>query len=205
MKYFMIAAMCALVVGCASKSFVQQQVSEVEARQGAKLAEVSAKTDQNAVELAKLQTLSIELGKKADLALNKVSGFENYKILWEGEINFAFDKSELDAVAQQILGEAGQKMNGEPRSLIEITGFTDKTGSRDYNYILGQRRADATKRFLFEKYGVGLFRMFTVSFGKDKAAGASDVPHAGAKDRRVTLKVWGPMAANADTAPTESK
>lgn len=201
MKYLMIVAIAALLAGCASKSYVAEQVAGAETRQSAKLAEVNAKADQNTADLAKLQALSVELGKKADLAINKVSGFESYKILWEGEINFAFDKSDVDAVAQQILGEAGQKMNGEPRSIIEVAGFTDQVGSRDYNYLLGQRRADATKRFLFEKYGIGLFRMFTVSFGKDKAAGASDTKHAGSRDRRVTLKVWGPITNSADAVP----
>lgn len=202
MKYFVIVALSALLAGCASKGYVAEQVASAESRQGAKLAEVSSKTDQNSADLAKLQALSLELEKKADLAINKVSGFENYKILWEGEINFAFDKYDLDGAAQQILGEAGQKMNGEPRSIIEISGYTDRIGPRDYNFLLGQRRADAAKRFLFEKYGVGLFRTFTVSFGKEKAAaGSADTKHVGAKDRRVTLKVWGPVSNSSDTAP----
>ena len=133
MKYFVMMALSALLAGCASKGYVEEQVANAESRQSAKLAEVAGKTDQNAADLAKLQTLSLELEKKADLAINKVSGFENYKILWEGEISFGFDKYDLDDAAQQVLGEAGQKMNGEPRSIIEISGYTDRIGSRDYN------------------------------------------------------------------------
>jgi outer membrane protein OmpA-like peptidoglycan-associated protein len=203
MKYLVTAAIAALLVsGCASKNFVQEQVSGAESRQAAKVAEVSAKADANAAEIQKLQTLQIELSKKTDLALNKVSGFENYKILWEGEVSFGFDKYELDPVAQQVLGEAGEKMNTEPRAIIEISGFTDQVGSRDYNYILGQRRADAAKRYLFEKYGIGLFRTFTVSWGKDHAtAGSTDNKRTGAKNRRVALKVWGPVTNTADVTP----
>jgi outer membrane protein OmpA-like peptidoglycan-associated protein len=203
MKYLVIVATAALLAGgCASKNFVQEQVSGAESRQAAKLAEVNSKADANTAEIARLQTLQMELTKKTDLALNKVSGFENYKVLWEGEVSFAFDKYELDAVAQQVLSEVGEKMDGEPRAIVEISGFTDQVGSRDYNYILGQRRADASKRYLFEKYGVGLFRMFTVSWGKDKSTmGSTDNKRAGAKNRRVTLKVWGPINNTADVAP----
>jgi outer membrane protein OmpA-like peptidoglycan-associated protein len=83
-------------------------------------------------------------------------------------------------------------MAANPRSIVEIAGHTDMTGGREYNYVLGQRRADAVRRYLGETFSIGLFRMFTVSHGKDKATGLTDEKRSNSKLRRVTVSIWAP-------------
>ena len=188
-----IVASLLLLAGCGvKKDYVSQQIAESEARTGAKIGEVDQKT---AADLERLQQLANEMGKKADLALNKASGFENYQVIWSGEINFAFDSWEIDKVAEQILNEAGQKMQSVANSLLEVAGHTDQTGATQYNFTLGERRADAAKLYLNDHFGVSLYRMFTISYGKSKPIAMPDEAQSGAKNRRVTLKIWGPMPA----------
>jgi peptidoglycan-associated lipoprotein len=178
--------------GCGVKQdYVDAQINDAEARMNAKVDAVTNKTEMNAQEIAQLQSLSKELSGKADMAINKASGFENYQILWEGQINFAFDSWDIDDVAGQILAEAGQKMEQVRGSVIEIAGHADQTGSKKYNYLIAQHRAEAAKRYLAESFGISLYRMFEVSFGEDKPVAMPDERSASSKNRRVSLTIWG--------------
>jgi peptidoglycan-associated lipoprotein len=188
----MLVALAALLAGCgASKSFVQDQIKESESRTGAQIATLRDKTDANAAEVARLQQLATELSGKADMALNEAKGFETYQIIWSGEIGFDFDSWEITGAAEAILMEAGEKMEEVPGSVIEFIGHTDRTGSAKYNLMLGEKRAEAAKRFLAERFGVSLYRMFTVSYGEDKPIAMPDEKNAASRNRRVSLKIWG--------------
>lgn len=191
-KALVVAIVCVTVVGCASKSFVNDEVANSEKRIAARIDEVAGRTDNNSSELTKLQALSLELSKKTDMAINKASGFEDYQVVWEGNVTFGFDRADLDGVAQEILGTAAEKMSADKKSIIEIVGHTDAVGPSSYNYQLGDRRANAAKRYLSEKHSVQLYRMFILSMGKDQLISASDVPGGNARNRRVTLRVWAP-------------
>ncbi len=183
-----------LVIGCGtSKDYVAQQIEQSEAKQSAQITAVSDKTDANADQISKLQSLATEISAKADKAINEAKGFENYQIIWQGEINFDFDSYAITPTAEQILMECGQKMEGSPSSIIEIAGNTDRVGSAKYNYMLGTERADAAKRFLSSKFGVSLYRMFIISYGKDKPVTTEGETGSASKNRRVTLTVWGEL------------
>lgn len=195
MKWKLIAVlvtMAALLVGCgASKSYVDEQIASSESRFNADVAKLRDKTDGNAEQIAKLQGLSSQLSQKTDMAINMAKGFEDYQTLWTGVINFGFDSYDISGEAEQILMECGDKMNEHPEAVVEIAGHTDATGSSQYNLMLGGMRADASKRFLTDRYGVSLYRMFTVSYGKNKPAATSMEQQTASKNRRVTLTVWG--------------
>lgn len=195
MKGFIIVSLALLLfAGCGvNKQYVNDEIAASEARTNAQVSNLKSSADKNSADIAALQRLSKELGEKADMAINKASGFENYQILWTGEIHFAFDSYDVDGVAASILDECGVKMEEVPSSLLEITGYTDRTGSSNYNMMLGQARADAAKRYLSDKFGVSLYRMFTASFGETKPVAMPDETNAAGKNRRVKLSVWGPM------------
>ena len=181
-----------LLVGCGvNKKYVAEEIAASESRTGTQLQAVKEQTDANAATVQQLQELSRQLGEKADLAINKASGFENYQIIWSGEINFAFDSYDVDGVAGSILDEAGAKMEQVPHALLEITGHTDRTGSSSYNLLLGEKRANSAKRYLADKFGISLYRMFINSFGEEKPVALPDERNAGTKNRRVALAVWG--------------
>ncbi len=183
-----------MFVGCgASKDYVAQQIAQSEAKTTAEIGTVSGKTDANAAEIKKLQSLATQISQKADLAINKAKGFENYQIIWQGEINYDFDSYLITATAEAILNEAGEKMEEFPGSILEVAGHTDRTGPAKYNYMLGQARADAAKRFLASKFGISLYRMFTVSYGEDKPVALPDEQNASSRNRRVAIAVWGEL------------
>lgn len=183
-----------LFIGCgASKDYVLQQIEQSESNTNAQISALKDQTDANAGEINKLRSLATELSGKADLAINEAKGFENYQVIWQGEINYDFDSYLINATAEQILIEAGEKLEQSPGSLIEITGHTDRTGAASYNIMLGEQRANAAKRFLADRFGISLYRMFIISYGNQKPVALPDERHAASKNRRVVLTVWGEM------------
>ncbi|RKX26545.1 MAG: hypothetical protein DRP45_03320 [Candidatus Zixiibacteriota bacterium] len=187
-----LIAVLLLAAGCGvNKAYVAEQISSSEARTNSQLSAVSDKTDINAAEVTRLQQLARELGEKTDLAIDKASGFENYQIIWSGEINFDFDGYEVDDVAASILDEAGVKLEQVAGSIIELTGHSDATGSAKYNLLLGDKRANSAKLYLADNFGISLYRMFTISYGENKPVALPDEKYAASKNRRVSLAVWG--------------
>jgi len=187
-----LAVLLLLIAGCGvQKDYVTEQIAASEARTSAQMSVLDGKTTDNASELARLQALATELEKKTDMAINEAKGFENYQIIWQGEINFDYDAYEIDDVAAQILGEAGDKMTAHGGSLVEIVGHTDASGSAKYNLLLGEKRSNAAKRYLSDNYGISLYRMFVLSYGEQKPVALPDEKYANSKNRRVKLTVWG--------------
>ena len=138
--------------------------------------------------------------KKTDAAINEAKGFENYQIIWQGEINFEFDAIAITPAAEQVLIEGGEKRwKPIPVPLSKISGHTDQTGSNKYNFMLGEQRANAAKRFLSERFGISLYRMFVISYGKQKPAALPDETKAASKNRRAVLTVWGELKSPPDS------
>jgi len=189
-----LALMLLLIAGCGvNKDFVAQQISDSEARTASEINTLRDKTDGNASEITRLQSLAGELSNKTDMAINNAKGFENYQIIWEGVINFDFDSYDITGIAEQTLMEAGEKMEQNPRSVIEIAGHSDPTGSAGYNLMLAKERANSSKRFLNDRFGISLYRMFVISYGEEKPTAMLDENQSASKNRRVTLRIWGEL------------
>lgn len=182
-----------LVAGCASKGYVDEQISAMQAKVDADMNEVKAKTDTNADEINKAKAQIADVSKKADQALVEAEGFVNYQVIWEGVVNYDFDSYDLNQMAMDNLEGLGQKMTDYPKSLLEIAGHTDKTGGASYNVTLGMKRSESVKKYLSDKYGISLYRMFTVSYGEDKPVAMPDEKDSNAQNRRVVLKLWGKL------------
>lgn len=188
-----LAVLALLLAGCgAKKGYVDEQVRLSESRLHSQISSLNDKTDGNAGEIAKLRSLAAELSDKT-MELSEASGFENYQIIWSGEINFDFDSWEITPTAEGILTEAGEIMEQNPRSLIEIAGHADRTGAVKYNLMLGEKRANSAKRFLADRFGMSLYRMFVLSYGEEKPIALPDERQAASRNRRVAMKVWGPQ------------
>ncbi len=53
-----------------------------------------------------------------------------------------------------------------PKAVIEVGGYCDASGKADYNFILGQKRADAVKKYLVDN-GVTENQVLAVSYGEE--------------------------------------
>ena len=103
------------------------------------------------------------------------------------EINFEFNSATIGAKATPqvtTLGEALSSADLKGATFV-VAGYTDAKGSDTYNQGLSERRADAVKRFLMEKYGIDASKLLTAGYGKTQLKNASN-PFA-AENRRVQV------------------
>ena len=111
-------------------------------------------------------------------------------------VTFAFDKAELDDADQTALAEVATQVREHPDLMVNLEGYTDPVGTRDYNIQLSQRRATAVQRYLVEK-GVDLSRIHWVGLGVLSGTGA---PEEQAKKRRVTVTVLSTTSSGAQAS-----
>lgn len=104
-------------------------------------------------------------------------------------IYFTFDSASLLEPAKAQLDENAAWMKSNPQVQIQIEGHCDSRGISDYNYALGQRRADETRRYLISR-GVDGNRIHTISYGADRPDDASENEMAWARNRRVQFMVF---------------
>ena len=83
------------------------------------------------------------------------------------EVYFPFNSAALDHLDKGILDESARCLKKDEALKVRIEGNADERGSSDYNYTLGEKRAEAARAYLGEK-GVESSRVIIVSFGKDK-------------------------------------
>ena len=92
-------------------------------------------------------------------------------VLTLGDVLFATNASTLTAGGTAHLVKLAGFLNKYPARNAAIEGYTDSTGSEDYNQALSQRRADAVKSYLMAQ-GIESSRL--TSAGKGKSSPVSD-------------------------------
>lgn len=204
MKYVrgVSAVALALFLGaCATNKSVDQKVNDANKRIDTvsgqvedlqtKSTQTNARIDQTNAQVAQISQEAQEALKRAQeagvLAKGKVV-FE--QAFTDDRVKFKLNKYELTKDSQAALDEFAQKVKAlnEP-VYIEIQGHTDDTGSAAYNDELGQRRADAVRRYLSRQYQLPLNRMSTISYGDTMPAASNKTRKGRAENRRVVLVV----------------
>ena len=84
--------------------------------------------------------------------------------------------------------------------ILEITGGTDSTGNKDYNYQLSERRAETVAQYLAEKYNVPAHKFYLIGIGKDVEVASNNSASGRAKNRRVEIQLLS-NAQNANGQP----
>jgi peptidoglycan-associated lipoprotein len=101
-------------------------------------------------------------------------------------VYFDFDSAELVPAALAGLQEYYDLARQRPDQGIRIEGNCDERGSREYNLALGQRRADAAKKYLTD-LGVPATGISTISYGKERPRVAGHDEAAWRENRRDDL------------------
>ena len=84
-------------------------------------------------------------------------------------IYFDYDSSEIRSDARSALRQNADKLNAGNIGVVTVEGHCDERGSTEYNLALGERRANAVKRYLVD-LGVPGNNLRTVSFGEERPA-----------------------------------
>ncbi|TAL10456.1 MAG: peptidoglycan-associated lipoprotein [Nitrospirae bacterium] len=176
--------------GCAKKSVVATtsgtEVAKVEAKPPAK-AETGdgplgglSKSPQD--EAVKGPPMMVAKADEAEIAARKAREAAQKQL---ADIYFAFDKWALTTDGKKNLTQSADALKQVPRVKLLIEGHCDERGSREYNLVLGEKRAKETERFLL---GLGIQNQVTVtSYGKERPVCAEHDESCYWKNRRAHL------------------
>jgi outer membrane protein OmpA-like peptidoglycan-associated protein len=117
----------------------------------------------------------------------KLSNLDSYKSVDTSSINFKLNSAELSDEARATLDQLASKVKESKGYVLEIQGFTDKTGNDGYNLGLSQGRSEAVVRYLSQQHQVPLFRMFILGLGSSKEVESNKTRKGRAANRRVEI------------------
>lgn len=104
------------------------------------------------------------------------------------KIYFDYDKAELKPEAQSSLQQKAMFLESNSSYALTIEGNCDERGTNEYNLALGERRADAAKKFL-GSIGISADRITTISYGEEKPVDTGHNEEAWSKNRRDEFKL----------------
>jgi len=102
-------------------------------------------------------------------------------------VYFEFNRWELNDETRRSLRSNAEQLQASPASnVVTVTGHCDERGSEEYNLALGERRAEAVKRYLVD-LGVPASRIRTLSLGEARPAVSGVGESAWSRNRRAGL------------------
>lgn len=121
---------------------------------------------------------------------DRISALDDYVVQDTMAINFRVNSAMLSPDAKAQLDTVANKAKAAKGFVIEVSGFTDTTGSIDKNRRLSQQRADSVVRYLVENHQIPLRRIITpYGYGETNAV-ADNTTRAGREaNRRVEVKI----------------
>jgi outer membrane protein OmpA-like peptidoglycan-associated protein len=210
----MLALSVAIAPACATKKFVRTEVGNVnttvdtlsgtveetqertrknEERIGTvdQKAEAAGRAAQDARSAADAAAASAkEVNGRVD-AVEAASRRLVYTVtLSEDQGNFKFGKTDLPDEAKARLDEMMTQLKANPQNIwIEIEGHTDNVGDKKTNERIGEERAEAVKRYLYEQHQIPLHKINVISYGEEKPVAPNNTRQGRAQNRRVVVKV----------------
>jgi OOP family OmpA-OmpF porin len=103
------------------------------------------------------------------------------------DVQFALNQWRIEAEYHPNLDEAVQCMQHHPEIKVEIQGHTDSTGTKAYNQVLSEKRAQAVMEYFVSK-GIARERLTAVGYGLSRPIASNKTKEGRAKNRRVQLK-----------------
>jgi peptidoglycan-associated lipoprotein len=103
---------------------------------------------------------------------------------------FETDSSELTANAQATLDKQAEWLTRYGRYSFTLEGHADERGTREYNFALGARRAEAVKDYLVSR-NIPASRMHTISYGKERPVATCNDISCWSQNRRVVTVLNG--------------
>ena len=107
----------------------------------------------------------------------------DYRVFFNN-ILFDFDKAVLRPEGKAEVDKLVAEMKAHGGDTVVVEGHTCDLGSEDYNMALGQRRADAIKKYMVES-GIAAERITSKSLGESQPA----VPNDSEPNRKLNRRV----------------
>jgi outer membrane protein OmpA-like peptidoglycan-associated protein len=111
---------------------------------------------------------------------------DNLILNMPGNVTFATNQSDVNASFYPVLNSVALVLKEYEKTMIDIVGHTDSTGTMQLNMQLSQARAASVGAYL-QSQGVQAVRIATQGMGPQYPIASNDTPEGRAQNRRVEL------------------
>ncbi len=119
-----------------------------------------------------------------------LQNLDNYTEANNVQVFFRSGQSTLSKEAKEQLDEAVQNAGGMHNYIIEVEGFTDRTGGKAYNLELARQRADAVVHYLTVEKEIPLRDVRQLGVGSEFPNADNKTRAARKENRRVDVKIY---------------
>jgi outer membrane protein OmpA-like peptidoglycan-associated protein len=132
----------------------------------------------------------------AEQGLNRidetVQSMNKFQMTKSEAVLFAFDSDKLTPEGKSQLDDFASQARGRDRFVIEVQGFTDKSGNASYNETLSEARARSVARYLTNQYQIPIRNISMLGSGYALAAADEKTRDGRKMNRRVEVRLWVP-------------
>jgi outer membrane protein OmpA-like peptidoglycan-associated protein len=113
---------------------------------------------------------------------------DNITLNMPSSITFALNSSDLNSQFYSALDGVSLVLKEYDKTVIEVAGHTDSSGSDQYNQSLSERRAQSVTGYL-ASHGVKQQRLMTIGAGEAHPVTSNDTETGRAANRRVEMTI----------------
>ncbi|MEJ2478896.1 MAG: OmpA family protein [Acidihalobacter sp.] len=103
-----------------------------------------------------------------------------------GDVTFATDQYQVEARFYPVLNSVAKVLKHYDKTLVDVAGYTDSTGTASYNLQLSRKRAAAVANYLAAQ-GVQAVRIQAIGYGENNPVASNATASGRAMNRRVTI------------------
>jgi len=111
---------------------------------------------------------------------------DNITLNMPGNVTFATNSADLNPAFFDVLTSVSKVVTEFDKTIIEVAGHTDSTGTDAYNQSLSERRAATVAQYL-QSRGISPQRMITVGMGESMPVADNATESGRAANRRVEI------------------
>lgn len=120
----------------------------------------------------------------------RMGDIDQYNVKGTTNVNFDTGKAVLSEQAKADLCAAANQAEGMDNALLLVVGYTDSTGSQDFNQQLSEKRAGGVVNHLQQACGWKPYRMLTpTGMAEADPAASNDTVEGKAQNRRVAVNI----------------
>jgi outer membrane protein OmpA-like peptidoglycan-associated protein len=204
----LIALPVLLLQGClATQDWVREQLTPTESRVGklegqleqmnTRMAATENRLTSAEGRISQVDAKVDEVNMKADKALNNVASLRLERKLLLDIKDGAFYASNSTALTPAgkhnidvFLSDLKSDLAENSNVVLVVAGYTDSTGTPEYNYELGLLRAKGIMKYLTLEKNVNPARVSSVSYGETAPVGDNSTAQGREQNRRVEIRVY---------------
>jgi outer membrane protein OmpA-like peptidoglycan-associated protein len=174
-------------------AIAKQKADEAAAEAARRQEEANAKIEAEAAQRQKLEQEKAQLRARLLEQFNRVlptTDTPRGLVVNMGDVLFATGKADLNQDAKIALAKLSGIVLNYPSLKLAIGGYTDSTGSADFNQTLSEKRADAVMAYLGDQ-GLNPDTMTAQGYGASDPVAENNTAAGRQKNRRVEIVVSG--------------